>query len=258
MFNKNGKKKGFTLIEMLAVIAIVAILISIIVPIVGNSVDKAAAATNAANLRSIEGEVAALYANDPSAFNTMAGELEQVLGSELSGAIGGLLDSLLGTGASDAMNETFSKVTAENGVLTLPFAPDVEIETPGAKELKLVGDNKEMYLAEGTQMTILIGDDGKCIAMYGDYTIEDFVDIAEDGSYDATEESKSEGEDMWDKIQCAIVHDFGDDAGRATCSRCGEPNPAYCECCQTTSGSFDGECDGECNTCTHGSDDHKG
>lgn len=46
-------KKGFTLIEMLVVIAIIAVLVSIIIPVVGNSTAKAAAATNAANLRSV-------------------------------------------------------------------------------------------------------------------------------------------------------------------------------------------------------------
>ncbi len=45
-------KKGFTLIEMLVVIAIIAVLVSIIIPVVGNSSTKAAAAADAANLRS--------------------------------------------------------------------------------------------------------------------------------------------------------------------------------------------------------------
>ena len=35
-------KKGFTLIEMLAVIAIIAVLVSIIIPVVGTSTEKAA------------------------------------------------------------------------------------------------------------------------------------------------------------------------------------------------------------------------
>ena len=50
-------KKGFTLIEMLVVIAIIAVLVSIIIPVVGNSTTKAQAAANAANLRSIKAEV---------------------------------------------------------------------------------------------------------------------------------------------------------------------------------------------------------
>lgn len=48
-------KKGFTLIEMLVVIAIIAVLVSIVIPVVTNSTDKAEAATDAANLRSILG-----------------------------------------------------------------------------------------------------------------------------------------------------------------------------------------------------------
>ena len=54
-------KKGFTLIEMLAVIAIIAILVAIIVPAVGSSTVKANAATNAANLRSAAASIAIEY-----------------------------------------------------------------------------------------------------------------------------------------------------------------------------------------------------
>lgn len=48
-------KKGFTLIEMLVVIAIIAILVSIVVPTVSNGSLKAKAATDAANLRVVLG-----------------------------------------------------------------------------------------------------------------------------------------------------------------------------------------------------------
>lgn len=53
---KKLNKKGFTLIEMLVVIAIIAILVAIIIPTVSSATNKAAAATNAANLRSILAE----------------------------------------------------------------------------------------------------------------------------------------------------------------------------------------------------------
>ena len=52
MIQKMKKSKGFTLIEMLVVIAIIAVLVSIVVPVVGNSTAKARAAADAANLRS--------------------------------------------------------------------------------------------------------------------------------------------------------------------------------------------------------------
>lgn len=51
-------KKGFTLIEMLVVIAIIAVLVAIIIPTVSSATVKAAAATNAANLRSLQAEAA--------------------------------------------------------------------------------------------------------------------------------------------------------------------------------------------------------
>ena len=50
-------KKGFTLVEMLVVIAIIAILVAVIVPTVTSSTDKAKAASDAANLRSIKAEI---------------------------------------------------------------------------------------------------------------------------------------------------------------------------------------------------------
>ena len=69
MIQKMKKSKGFTLIEMLVVIAIIAILVAIIVPVVGNSTTKAKAAADAANLRSVASSVAVDYL-DNSLINT--------------------------------------------------------------------------------------------------------------------------------------------------------------------------------------------
>ena len=54
---KKMNKKGFTLIEMLVVIAIIAVLVSIIIPTVTSATDKAEAASIAANLRSVKAEI---------------------------------------------------------------------------------------------------------------------------------------------------------------------------------------------------------
>ena len=53
---KRLDKKGFTLIEMLVVIAIIAVLVAIIIPVVVSSTDKAEAAADAANLRNVLGQ----------------------------------------------------------------------------------------------------------------------------------------------------------------------------------------------------------
>lgn len=49
---KKMNKKGFTLIEMLVVIAIIAILVAIVIPTVNNATTKAKEATDIANIRS--------------------------------------------------------------------------------------------------------------------------------------------------------------------------------------------------------------
>lgn len=56
-------KKGFTLIEMLVVIAIIAVLISVIIPTVTAASTKAEAAVDAANLRSVMGQLNGLLAS---------------------------------------------------------------------------------------------------------------------------------------------------------------------------------------------------
>ena len=48
-------KKGFTLIEMLVVIAIIAVLVAIVIPTVTSATTKAEAAADAANLRNVLG-----------------------------------------------------------------------------------------------------------------------------------------------------------------------------------------------------------
>ena len=58
---KKLNKKGFTLVEMLVVIAIIAVLVAIIIPTTSSATTKAAAATNAANLRSVLAEATTDY-----------------------------------------------------------------------------------------------------------------------------------------------------------------------------------------------------
>lgn len=53
---KLKKQSGFTLIEMLIVVAIVAILIAISIPLIGNALEKARDATDQANERAAKAE----------------------------------------------------------------------------------------------------------------------------------------------------------------------------------------------------------
>lgn len=62
---KNG---GFTLVEMLIVVAIIAILIAVSIPMVGSALERARRATDAANERAFKAELLICYLND-SALN---------------------------------------------------------------------------------------------------------------------------------------------------------------------------------------------
>ena len=55
---KKLNKRGFTLMEMLAVVAVIAVLVSIIIPVMTPASDKAAAAADAANLRAAKAAIA--------------------------------------------------------------------------------------------------------------------------------------------------------------------------------------------------------
>ena len=70
---KKLNKKGFTLVEMLVVIAIIAVLVAIIIPTVMSATAKASAATNAANLRSVKAELTtALLTKDQTSYEKAA------------------------------------------------------------------------------------------------------------------------------------------------------------------------------------------
>ena len=181
----NKKKKGFTLIEMLVVIAIIAILVSIIVPVVGKHTVKASAAANAANLRSIKATLSAKMISEPDLFESELDNYSQPA-QNLVGAYEWLLDLIYGSGSGQAWeNERFFTYTAdENGYLTFTFS-GYTAKTPKAKAINLA-QNEETYpmvLAEGTPMTVFISDEGIAVT-YNGYTIDHFADIAEDGKFD--------------------------------------------------------------------------
>lgn len=61
---KKNNKKGFTLAELLIVVAIIAVLVAIAIPIFTNQLEKSREATDKANIRSAYAEVVTAYMED--------------------------------------------------------------------------------------------------------------------------------------------------------------------------------------------------
>lgn len=124
-------KKGFTLIEMLVVIAIIAVLVSVIIPTVVSATDKAEAAADAANLRSTLGALnAEILVNHELAVDFIKGmtpsESKYVDGAKLYVVytVPGIIDVYY-TNGTDYYGLDYLSDVAQNGSSSLPTAEPV-------------------------------------------------------------------------------------------------------------------------------------
>lgn len=82
-----GDKKGFTLAELLVVVAIIGILVAISIPVFTAQLTKARLATNQANMRAAKAAAVAAYLSDGEEgevvynYDITSGETEKVTGS---------------------------------------------------------------------------------------------------------------------------------------------------------------------------------
>ena len=74
---KKMNKKGFTLAELLIVVAIIAVLVAIAIPVFTAQLEKSREATDAANLRSAYAEIVTAALTDPATDATITVSLKQ-------------------------------------------------------------------------------------------------------------------------------------------------------------------------------------
>lgn len=116
---KKMNKKGFTLAELLIVVAIIAVLVAISIPIFSAQLEKAKEATDMANIRSAYAEVIANYLGDSTQRYTIEVELKSDTSNWESGddaKLGGVkYEDLINTGA----NTRIDVVCSEDGEVTI-------------------------------------------------------------------------------------------------------------------------------------------
>lgn len=174
MYSFRRSQKGFTLIEMLVVIAIIAILVAIIIPTVSGSTVRAAAATNAANLRSVEAMVKTALIEDTNLYSDLVDA-----GQTIDRPEDWIIDGLFGSGSTDFLNQQLATVTAANGSITFSNGKTLS-GLPTAKQMSCGG----YTVAEGTPVSLYFTENN-VVAFYGKLSVANFADIAEDGIFDA-------------------------------------------------------------------------
>lgn len=274
MFDKMVKmrnKKAFTLVEMLVVIAIIAILVAIVVPIVGKSTTKARAATNAANLRAVEGQLSTVRVSNPDLFL----DAVEKLGQPWDTVVGNLnnLDSILSNSklyqylknelgvdtTKELLDYKLCHFTAdENGtiVITGKDSNYTLTDVPASVAVS-AGGTVGMEVPEGTPMTIWITNNN-VVATYetvsGAYVDANFAEVAETGEFNGT----ADGGDTQASLECAIKHQgpFTDnkDGKTHTCEHCGASNLTHQWPRLDINGSGVCEADGCTYQCKHEGD----
>ncbi|MGN1016760.1 MAG: type II secretion system protein [Faecousia sp.] len=131
------RHKGFTLIEMLVVIAIIAILVAFIVPIISNASTKAKAAADAANLRTILGEANTALVDSDVDVAAATANMTTFSCSSFPGAKAyiyyidpGFMVAYYSNGGSIYTIDSFSQVAANGGAPAAATLPEGGISYP--------------------------------------------------------------------------------------------------------------------------------
>ncbi len=77
IINKIREKEGFTLAELLIVVAIIAVLVAIAIPVFSTQLEKSRDAATVANIRAAYAEATALMLSEPDSTSATAGKAKK-------------------------------------------------------------------------------------------------------------------------------------------------------------------------------------
>ncbi len=116
---KKFNKKGFTLIEMLVVIAVIAVLVSIVIPTVTDATAKAKYATDAANLRSVAATAASEYLGNGSVTSTLTVDAKSVTSPSVEVYVeGGAIKAYIKSGDNYYSVDNFANAATDGSLET--------------------------------------------------------------------------------------------------------------------------------------------
>jgi len=113
---KNNKKKGFTLMELLIVIAIIVVLVAIAIPVFGGQLTKAKETTDIANIRSYVAEAQTGILSGDMTIDTANGNFDDIASQATGCKVTLNYESLLTVGDVDSTKKTFTVAYAATKV----------------------------------------------------------------------------------------------------------------------------------------------
>ena len=119
---KKMNKKGFTLAELLIVVAIIAVLVAISIPIFSAQLEKAKEATDMANIRSAYAEVVAKYLGDSQGHEAsvdLKSKNNDYVSDENAEIAGVKYKDILSNESGNTVQNPCKVVVTENGTVTI-------------------------------------------------------------------------------------------------------------------------------------------
>lgn len=123
--NKKNNNKGFTLAELLIVVAIIAVLVAIAIPVFNSQLEKSREATDAANIRNAYAETMVTILDDPASVSATPHAsvgFKQAQAGWQNGEVESNLQALAGSGNADGdLNVVVTGTPAAHGSATFGY-----------------------------------------------------------------------------------------------------------------------------------------